>query len=302
MAEVLRATGLSKAFGGTPVVKDISLSLQEGEILGLIGPNGAGKTTVIRMLLHMIQPDAGKVAVFGRPLDSDARDRIGYLPEERGLYKQTRVADVMAYMAQLKGLSRRDARTRSIEVLERLGMGAHERKKVSELSRGMRQLVQFGATVIHEPHLVILDEPFSGLDPVNTEQLKGLVSELQQRGAAVIFSTHQMNAVEELCDRVLMVHRGEAVLYGPVEEVKERYRNNSLFIHWDGPRDRVTGIERWEEIRPYWEAHLADGTSPEVVLEEILRLGGSIKRFQLSSPSLNEVFIQVVQERGNGVE
>ena len=302
MAEVLRATGLSKAFGGTPVVKDISLSLQEGEIFGLIGPNGAGKTTVIRMLLHMIQPDAGEVAVFSRPLDSEARDRIGYLPEERGLYKQTSVLDVMAYMARLKGLSRRDARTRSIEVLEQLGMGAHGRKKVSELSRGMRQLVQFGATVIHEPDLVILDEPFSGLYPVNTEHLKGLVSELQRRGAAVIFSTHQMNAVEELCDGVLMVHRGEAVLYGPVEAVKERYRKNSLFIHWDGPRDSVRGIERWEEQRPYWEAYLADGTSPEVVLEEILRLGGSLKRFQVSSPSLNEVFIQVVQERGSSVE
>ena len=294
MPEVLQATGLSKAFGGTPIVQDLSFSIQEGEIFGLIGPNGAGKTTTIRMLLHILQPDEGEVTLFGRPLDDEARDRIGYLPEERGLYKHARTVEVLAYLGQLKGLSAHEAKRRAWEVLERLGMTEHARKKVSELSRGMGQIIQIGATIIHRPLLAILDEPFSGLDPINTQLLKELVRDLQAEGTTIIFSTHLMASIEELCDRVLMINQGQAVLYGSVEEVKQRYRNNSLFIEWDGPRDQVRGVTHWENHGPYWEAYLADNLPPEAVAQEILSLGGTLKLFQLSSPSLNEVFIQVV--------
>ena len=292
MAEAVRAAHLSKAFNGTPAVEDISFSVQPGEVFGLIGPNGAGKTTTIRLLLNILQPDQGEVSLFGHPRDTKARDRIGYLPEERGLYRQARTEEILVYLGRLKGLSAQQARQRAAEVLEQLGMAEHAQKKVSELSRGMSQLIQFGATIIHQPDLVILDEPFAGLDPVNTQRLKELVENLQTRGAAVIFSTHLMNTVEELCERVLMINRGRAVLYGPVMEVKQQYRNNSLFISWDGPRDNVKGVARWDDRGPYWEAFLGDGALPERVLREILDLGGTLKLFQLSSPSLNEVFIR----------
>ena len=245
------------------------------------------------MLLHIIQPDAGEVTLFGQPLDGEVRNRVGYLPEERGLYKNARADEVLVYLGRLKGLSAREARMRAGEVLEQLGMATHAHKKVSELSRGMGQLIQFGAALIHQPRLVVLDEPFAGLDPVNTQLLKELVVGLRAQDVTVIFSTHLMGSVEELCDRVLMINRGRAVLYGPVAEVKERYRNNSLFIDWDGPQDRVQGIASWTDHGPYWEAFLVDGTSPEGVLRELLALGGTLKLFQVSSPSLNEVFIKV---------
>jgi ABC-2 type transport system ATP-binding protein len=233
--EALTVSGLCKSFGGRRIVDDLGFSVNTGEIFGVIGPNGAGKTTTIRMALRIILPDDGHVSIFGRPFDERSWSRVGYLPEERGLYRQARVADVLVYLGRLKGLSKEDAIQRGGEVLVRLGMAEHARKKVSELSRGMGQLIQFGATIIHRPDLVIFDEPFSGLDPVNAERLKDLVLELKAAGVAVIFSTHQMNTVEELCDRVLMINQGRAVLHGPVVDVKHRYRNNSLFIAWDGP-------------------------------------------------------------------
>ena len=295
MSEALTASGLSKAFSGERVVRDVSFSIESGELFGLIGPNGAGKTTTIRMLLNIIQPDEGEVTMLGRPPDLDSLERIGYLPEERGLYKNVRTMEVLVYLGQLKGLSRGDARRRAAEVMERLGMAEHADKKVSELSRGMGQLIQVGATIIHKPDIVILDEPFSGLDPVNTQLLTELVRDLSAAGTAIIFSTHLMASVEELCDRVLMLNHGQAVLYGPVSEVKQRYRNNSLFIDWDGPHDLIKGINRWEDRGRYWEAFLADGASGESVVRQMLENGGLLKLFQLSSPTLNEVFIKVAQ-------
>jgi ABC-2 type transport system ATP-binding protein len=296
MTNALTASGLSKSFSGERVVRNVSFSIESGELFGLIGPNGAGKTTTIRMLLNIIQPDEGEVTILGRPVDLESLERVGYLPEERGLYKHARTTEVLVYLGKLKGLSGSDARRRAAEVLEQLGMAEHADKKVSELSRGMGQLIQVGATIIHQPDIVILDEPFSGLDPVNTQRLTELVRDLGTAGAAVIFSTHLMASVEELCDRVLMINQGQAVLYGPVTEVKQRYRNNSLFIDWDGPHDQILGINRWEDRGRYWEAFLADGASGESVLRQMLEKGGLLSLFQLSSPTLNEVFIKVAQE------
>ena len=293
MDAALQAINLCKTFNGTPIVDNVSFSVEAGEVFGLIGPNGAGKTTTIRLALQLIQPDAGEVSLFGHPISSLALDRIGYLPEERGLYRQAYTDEVLIYLGRLKGLSDHDARRRAGEVLDQLGMTEHARKKVSELSRGMGQLIQFGATIIHQPDLVILDEPFSGLDPVNTLRLKDLVHELQNMGVAVIFSTHLMSNVEELCDRVLMIDHGQSVLYGPVDDVKERYRNNSLFIRWNGPLKSVAAVERWELRDGYFEAFLAAGATPEQALREILDLGGTLRLFQLSMPSLDEIFIRV---------
>ncbi|MBM3944565.1 MAG: ATP-binding cassette domain-containing protein [SAR202 cluster bacterium] len=294
--DALRVSGLFKTYGTTRIVEDMSFSVGRGEVFGLIGPNGAGKTTTIRMTLRIIQPDAGDVLMFGKPFDEDAWSRVGYLPEERGLYRSARVFDVLVYLGQLKGLSAADAKRRAGETLELIGMTGHAHKKVSELSRGMGQLIQFGSTVVHNPELVILDEPFSGLDPVNTEKLKELVLGLQKQGMAVIFSTHQMNNVEELCDRVLMINHGRAVLYGPVKEVKERYRKNSLILSWNGPRERVRGVSRWEPRGEFWEAYLKDGVAPESVLVDMVQLGGAIRHFEPSMPTLHEVFLRVARD------
>ena len=293
MDAALQVANLSKAFNGTPIVDDVSFSVGEGEVFGLIGPNGAGKTTTIRLALQIIQPDAGEVFLFGNPMNSLALERIGYLPEERGLYRQAKTLEVLEYLGRLKGLTSRDAHRRAGEVLDALGMTEHSGKKVSELSRGMSQLIQFGATIIHQPDLVILDEPFAGLDPVNTLRLKDLVYELQNIGVTVIFSTHLMNNVEELCDRVLMIDHGKSVLYGSVGEIKERYRNNSLFIRWNGPLKSMVTVDRWELRDGYFEAFLADDATPELALQEILVLGGTLRHFELSMPSLNDVFIRV---------
>ena len=293
MDTALQVTNLSKAFNGTQIVNDVSFSVGEGEVFGLIGPNGAGKTTTIRLALQIIQPDAGEVFLFGNPMNSLALERIGYLPEERGLYRQAKTLEVLEYLGRLKGLTSRDAHRRAGEVLDALGMTEHSGKKISELSRGMSQLIQFGATIIHQPDLVILDEPFAGLDPVNTLRLKDLVFELQNLGATVIFSTHLMNNVEELCDRVLMIDHGKSVLYGSVGEIKERYRNNSLFIRWNGPLKSMVTVDRWVLRDGYFEAFLSDDATPELALQEILVLGGTLRHFELSMPSLNDVFIRV---------
>lgn len=296
MDAALEVVNLSKAFNGTQIVDDVSFSVKAGEVFGLIGPNGAGKTTTIRLALQIIQPDAGEVTIFGNPMDSLALERIGYLPEERGLYRHAKAFEVLEYLGRLKGLSSHDARRRAGEVLDLLGMTEHSHKKISELSRGMGQLIQFGATVIHSPDLVILDEPFSGLDPVNTLRLKDMVYELQNVGATVIFSTHLMNNVEELCDRVIMINHGKSVLYGSVGEIKERYRNNSLFIRWNGPLKSMVTVDRWELRDGYFEAFLSDDATPELALQEILVLGGTLRHFEVSMPSLNEVFIRVAGE------
>ena len=210
----VRADGLWKRFGSHVAVRDVSLSLDPGEVVGLVGPNGAGKTTTIRMLLDILPPDQGSVSVFGAPVSPQAQSRIGYLPEERGLYRSLRVIPNMLYLAELKGMRREQALRRADELFALLGLEPHRGKKVSELSRGLGQLVQFAATILHEPSFIVLDEPFSGLDPVNVRVMKDAVSRLRNEGAAIMFSTHQMTDVEELCDRVIMIDGGAVVLDG----------------------------------------------------------------------------------------
>jgi ABC-2 type transport system ATP-binding protein len=199
------------------VVEDLSFTVDRGEILGPIGPNGAGKTTTIRMMMDIIKPDSGDIAILGRKIGEDTKSRLGYLPEKRGLYRKLGVMDSIIYLSSLKGMARRSAKERASRLLERTGVMAHSRKKIDELSKGMAQIIQFIVMIIHDPELVILDEAFSGLDPVNTELLKGLVVDLRNQGKVLILSAYQMNQVEELCDRILMIDNGHAVLYGGLE-------------------------------------------------------------------------------------
>jgi ABC-2 type transport system ATP-binding protein len=249
------------------------------------------------MLLDIIQPDAGEVSVFGAALTAGAQERIGYLPEERGLYRSLRVIPNLLYLAELKGVPRERAMRRADELLDRLGLEPHRGKKVSELSRGLGQLVQFAATLIHEPAFVVLDEPFSGLDPVNVRLMKDAVAELRATGAAIMFSTHQMTDVEELCDRVVMIDEGQVVLDGLLTEIKRQFAGSELFVVSDQSPDSIDGVLRSRRDGTGYVLRLVDGYAPEDVLRALLDRGAKIDRFELATPSLEEIFLRVVEGR-----
>ncbi len=286
----------NKSYGGKPVVQDVSFAIEKGEILGLVGPNGAGKTTTIRMLMDIVRPDSGEISIFGHKLDAEAKNRIGYLPEERGLYRKMKVSDSLVYLASLKNIPSGVAREKSEALLKEVDMYAHRGKKVNELSRGMGQIIQFLATIAHNPELVILDEPFSGLDPVNRMLLKDIILDLKAQGKSVILSTHMMNEVEEMSDRILMINKGRVVLYGELSEVKWRFRNNSVFVKCDGDAGDLTGVSGQKDHGKYIELFLDGRAKPQDILDQLIAKHMRIDRFEVSTPSLNEIFIQVVKQ------
>ena len=290
----VRADGLWKRFGSTVAVRNVSLSVNPGEVVGLVGPNGSGKTTTIRMLLDILRPDEGSVSVFGAPISPQAQSRIGYLPEERGLYRSLRVIPNMLYLAGLKGMEREHALRRADELFALLGLEPHKGKKISELSRGLGQLAQFTATILHEPDFIVLDEPFSGLDPVNVRVMKDAVSRLRSEGAAIMFSTHQMTDVEELCDRVVMIDGGTVVLDGPLADIKRRFAGNDLFVATDVDPEGAHGVLTSRRDGSGYALRLAEGSAPEDVLRSLLKRGAKIDRFELATPSLEEIFLRVV--------
>ena len=293
----LEVIGISKQFADMKVVDNISFDVAPGEIFGLIGPNGAGKTTTIRMIMDIIKPDSGKIKVLCDSMSEKTKDSIGYLPEERGLYKKLTVAQSTQYIASLKGITSQQAQERTQKLLERVDLLAHQHKKTEELSRGMSQMVQFIITIIHEPELIILDEPFANLDPVNTELLKEIIFELKSQEKAIILSTHRMNEIEELCDRVFMINKGRGVLYGELAEIKSRYRRNSVFLEYDGEFGDLKGVIRRNDRYGATELILNDETTPQEILEELVKLGITINRYEVSTPPLNDIFIQVVGDK-----
>jgi ABC-2 type transport system ATP-binding protein len=282
-----------KSFADKAAVDDLSFSVAQGEIFGLIGPNGAGKTTTIRMMMDIIKPDSGEISVFGEKLSEASKNRLGYLPEDRGLYKKLTVIESIIYLASLKGMNSHAAEQKADVLLNQTGMLPNKLKKIDELSKGMGQIIQFIITIIHDPELVILDEAFSGLDPVNTEMLKGLIVELRNKGKAIILSTHQMNQVEELCDRILMVNNGKSVLYGNLREIKAKYRTNSVIVDVDGELGDVPGIAGKRAHKDYIELILDENTTPQQVLERLVERGVAINRFEVAIPSLNEIFLEL---------
>ena len=288
---------IAKSFADKVVVNDLSFSVAQGEIFGLIGPNGAGKTTTIRMMMDIIKPDSGDVTILGEKLNEATKNRLGYLPEERGLYRKLKVLDSIVYLASLKGMNRHSAEEKADELLNRTGMLPHKAKKIEELSRGMGQIIQFIVSVIHDPELVVLDEPFAGLDPVNTELLKGMLADLRNQGKAIILSTHQMNQVEELCDRVLMINNGENVLYGDLGEIKARYRGNSVLLDFVGELGEVPGATGRRTHKSYTELMLDGRTTPQQVLAHLMGRGTVINRFEVATPSLNEIFLKEVGKK-----
>jgi ABC-2 type transport system ATP-binding protein len=285
-----------KSFGGANVVDGVSFTVDPGEIFGLIGPNGAGKTTTIRMMMDIIKPDAGRITVLGEHINEAAKDRIGYLPEERGLYKKLTVRQSLLYIGTLKGMVPERAAHRADELLVRTGMQAHAAKKVEELSRGMSQIIQFLITIIHAPELIVLDEPFANLDPVNSELIKDIIFELRAAGTAIILSTHRMNEVEEMCDRVFMINKGKGVLYGELAKIKDSYRKNAVFLEYEGDLGDLAGVTVTPTGEGRAELALAEGAEPQHVLERLIERGVTVNLFRVSTPPLNDIFLQVVGE------
>ena len=284
---------LYKSYTGKRAVEDLSFSVDPGEILGLIGPNGAGKSSTIKIILDFMKPDSGEVKIFGQQMDEACKNQIGYLPEEKGLYKKLTAIDLILYFASLKGMDKSSAKEKADVLLRRTGMFESRKKKIKEMSKGMGQVIQFIVTIIHDPKLIIMDEPFSGLDPVNTELMKNIVSDLRDEGKAIILSTHQMNQVEEICDRVLMVNNGREVLYGSIEEVKARFRQHSVQVNVEGEIGDLPGVIEKKLNKDSVELVLATDTTPQIILDRIREQGIDINRFEVKTPSLNEIFLKL---------
>ena len=287
---------LYKSYGSVAAVKDLSFSVDPGEILGLIGPNGAGKSSTIKMILDFMKPDSGEVEIFGHQMNEASKNQIGYLPEEKGLYKELAAIDQIIYLASLKGMDKATANKRAHELLQRTGMLDSKKKKIKEMSKGMGQMIQLIVTIVHDPELILLDEPFSGLDPVNTELLKSIVVEQRDRGKAVILSTHQMNQVEELCDRVLMIDHGSAVLYDSMQEIRTKFRKKTLMVSVEGDLPDVPGVVETRPTRDAVELVLEPDTTPQQVLDRLRARGASINRFEITTPTLHDIFIKLAGE------
>jgi ABC-2 type transport system ATP-binding protein len=301
---------IGKSYDGHVAVSDLSLQVPEGSVYGLLGPNGAGKTTTIRMILDIIRPDKGSIALFGRPSTEPAvRDVIGYLPEERGLYKKMQVRRMLSFLAELKGVKAGDAARRIDEWLARFSLTGGDRDwglaKVDELSRGMQQKVQFIATLLHDPQLVILDEPFSGLDPINAQALKDAVLELKQRGKTVIFSTHVIENAERMCDSVCIIANGQKILDGSVASVKKEHGSHNVAVSLTESRPEYTAIlsdtklvAKADNQNRFFECELNPGADSQELLRRLVQAGASIERFELIQPSLHQIFIQRVGASG----
>jgi ABC-2 type transport system ATP-binding protein len=298
MPDALELDGLTKRYGDFTAVKDVSLRVPEGSIYGFLGPNGAGKTTTIRMILDIVKPTSGSISVLGHPSSMDVRERIGYLPEEKGLYKKMKAWSVIAYFARLKGVGGRDARDRAHQLLERYGLGSFADKKVETLSKGMGQKVQVLASIAHSPDFVILDEPFSGLDPSNQQVMEDVIADLNRGGATVIFSTHVMSHAERICDRILLIAKAEKVFDGTIEEAKalipRQVRVGGIAPERLRGLAGVADIHSSDEVEGQYEVAVADGHDPQDILRQCISGGIELSSFEAHEPTLHDVFLHLV--------
>jgi ABC-2 type transport system ATP-binding protein len=300
---MLSVNNIVKQYAEHRALDDVSLTVEQGKIFGLLGPNGAGKTSLIRIITQITAPDSGEVIFNGHRLNSNHIGQIGYLPEERGLYKKMEIGEQVLYLARLKGLSTAEATKRVRYWFEKLEMGSWWNKKVEDLSKGMQQKVQFVATILHQPELIILDEPFSGFDPVNAEIIKNEILELNKQGATFIFSTHRMESVEELCDSIALIHRSKKILDGSVEEIKERYRNHTYWLEYEGEYDTSRPSEIFEILqedhkrgKTILKVQLRDGQSANHMLAALLP-AVNIQRLDEVIPTMNDIFIEQVKTK-----
>lgn len=291
---------ITKTFGALKAVDDVSFIIEKGELFGLLGPNGAGKTTAIRCMLDIFKPDSGSIALLGGPMSESKKNLIGYMPEERGLYQDLPLERCLIYLGSLKGLSPADVKQRSDGYLERFDLAADKNKKVKELSKGMQQKAQIIATILHHPELLIVDEPFSGLDPVNTQMIKDLLREQREQGVTVILCSHQMQLVEELCDRIVLIDHGKVMLYGGLIDIRRQFSGNEVKIRTESTIPDLKGVERIEPVNGSVKLHLSPGTVPQDVLRALVAGNITIDQFEISMPTLDEIFIRVVQGKGDG--
>ncbi len=302
MPEPVIVDRVTKRFAGHTAVDSLSLSVPAGIIYGLLGPNGAGKTTTLRMIMDIYEPDSGSVRLFDSVAGGrDHSERIGYLPEERGLYQKMRVLDVLVFLAETKGVSRRAARVKALEWLDKLGLSDWRLRKVSDLSKGMQQKVAFISTVLHDPELIILDEPFSGLDPVNSQVLRETVLDYRRRGKTVLFSTHIMEHAEKICDRLCIIARGKKLIDGSLTEVKRTHGGQHVIVAFDGSQGNAQQIfadkrlvAKVEDFGQQAELELAPGADAQEILKGLVASGARLARFELASPSLHKIFVDLV--------
>ncbi len=290
---IIQVQNFTKRYGDFVAVDNLSFEVAQGEIFGLLGPNGAGKTTTIRVIMDILAPDEGSVTVLGQP-PGRAKGRVGYLPEERGLYRNLKVLDTLVYLAELKGMSRPAARERATALLERMRLDEWAKRKVKDLSQGMQQRLQLIASLIHDPELLFLDEPFQGLDPVNVERVKGFVAEQHEAGKTIVLSSHQMNLVEALCDRILLINRGQAVLYGSLAGIKQEYAPNTIRVRVSHVPADLPGVVGVEPDDGAFNLSLAEGIHPQEVLRALLDRDVDIRAFEVSPVPLEDIFIAAV--------
>jgi ABC-2 type transport system ATP-binding protein len=292
---VVELAGVTKAYESKVAVSNLSLSIEAGQMFGLLGPNGAGKTSSIRMMMGITVPDSGSISLFGKPFERESLNRVGYLPEERGLYKKMKVIDQIVFFGCLHGLSAEVARKRAVDWAKRMEISDALQKKTQELSKGMQQKIQFIAALLHEPGLIVMDEPFSGLDPVNTTLLQDTLLELKSQGRAILFSTHRMDQVEKLCDSICLINNGEAVLAGNLREIKSRYERNRVIVEFAGDASFLNSAEIAEAKN--YSGHAEIKLKPHGDAQKLLReaaAAAAIYRFELVEPSLEEIFIETV--------
>ncbi|MDP2895949.1 MAG: ATP-binding cassette domain-containing protein [bacterium] len=298
MEPIVCVKAVTKRFGDVSAVRELSLDVAPGTIYGLLGPNGAGKTTTLRMILGIFLPDEGTISVFNGQGIEDAKSRIGYLPEERGLYRKMKVGDVLRFFCEIKGVDKITSARRVDYWLDKVGLWDWKEKKVEELSRGMQQKVQFIATVIHEPDLLVLDEPFSGMDPVNTAQMKDIVVEQKNAGRTIILSTHIMEQAEKLCDEICLINKGRAVVKGPLSQLKRSYGTDSVHVQYSGDGSfikQMPGVRSVDDYGNYIELKLSRDADASALLREICTKV-AVTRFEVVEPSLNRIFIEKVSQ------
>jgi len=301
MPKTLELRNVTKSYDKFVAVNNLSLAIEKGSVYGLLGPNGAGKTSSLRMMIGITMPDSGQVIAFGEAFRREHLDRIGYLPEERGLYKKMKLLDQVVFLAQLRGVSEAEARRRAKQWFERLELTAWMEKKTEELSKGMQQKVQFIAGILHDPEFLILDEPFSGLDPANAEVLKDVLLEQRKAGKTILFSTHRMDQVEKLCDSISLIDHGRAVLQGELRKVKAGFGRNHLQIEFDGDGaflQTSSAVLSFHDWGNYTEVELKPGADPQQLLKELIARA-RVNRFELAEPSLEKIFIDTVNSKQN---
>ena len=294
----VRLDGVTKQFGAHVAVSNLALEIPHGSIYGLLGPNGSGKTTTLRMIMGILRPDRGRVTLLGEDPDGPARRRVGYLPEERGVYKKMKVIGHLEFLGEIRGMTRAIARKRALTWLDRLGLPEWAGKKVEDLSKGKQQKVQFIGTVLHDPELLILDEPFSGLDPINQDVLEEIVREFHAQGRTILFSTHLMDQAERLCESVCLISRAEKILDGNLKEIKRRERSGAVAVDFEGDDMWLRGpeVDGIENTTSGVRVRLRDGEDPQAILHRALSAGVKIRRFEIVEPTLHEVFVRHVGE------